>query len=65
MLNTWIDLGDLALIFKVTVGLNRSNLNLCCLWGHLISLKTILVHLDLCYSLTLILTYVNLDIDLY
>ena len=42
ILKTCLGFGDLALTFKVTVELNRSNLSLCG-GGHLFSVKTILV----------------------
>ena len=42
MTKTLLDYGDFALIFKVTVEQNMSNLSVCCV-GPLLSLKTILV----------------------
>ena len=41
-MKTWLDSGDLGLIFKVTAEQNKSNLRVGCR-GHLFSLKTILV----------------------
>ena len=50
MTKTLLGYGDFALIFKVTMEQNMSNLSVCC-GGHLLSLKTILVSILIKISL--------------